>query len=69
MRDNHFSYYINVGQTIGIIGGLYTIIRAIKLEEQKAGIEHRTFVEVVCDDILKIKDWYEDNFKHVTYEW
>ena len=63
--SGHTSYYINVGQTIGIVGALILCWRALKLEEAKAGIEHRSVREVISDDIRKAQDWY---YKNVAYK-
>ena len=59
---NHVSLYINVGQTIGIVGGLILGFRAIRLEEAKAGIAKRPFVEVLKEDFRRVRNFYEDNF-------
>lgn len=59
---NHVSYYVNVGQTLGVIGGLILGFKAIKLEEVKAGIQRRPIKEVIVDDIRRVKTWYSDNF-------
>lgn len=59
---NHVSYYINVGQTLGILGGLTLGFRALRLEEQKAGIQNRPLLEVIKTDIGRIKVWYSDTF-------
>lgn len=61
------SWYVNVGQTLGIIGGLTLGFRALKLEEKKAGIQHRSVKEVVKEDVMRIKNWYYDNFKYRQY--
>lgn len=62
MKSNHTSYYVNVGQTIGIIGGLILGFKALRVEETKAGIEHRSVKEVICEDINRVKGWWSDNF-------
>lgn len=58
----HTSFYVNVGQTIGIIGGLFLGFRALRVEEAKAGIQHRPIKEVIHDDIVRVQHWYSDNF-------
>lgn len=61
-RTNHTSYYINVGQVLGIAGGLFLGWKALRLEEQKAGIQHRPIKDVITDDVRRVKNWYSDNF-------
>lgn len=61
------SYYVNVGQTIGIIGGLILGFKALRVEEAKAGIERRPIKEVIHDDILRVRNWYYDNFAYKQY--
>ena len=63
----HTSYYVNVAQTIGIVGGVVLGFKALRIEEAKAGIEHRPIKEVVQDDILRVKNWYYDNFTYKQY--
>lgn len=58
----HASYYINVAQTLGIVGGLMLGFKALRVEEAKAGIQHRTVKEVIVDDVRRVKNWYSDNF-------
>lgn len=65
--SGHTSYYINVGQTIGVIGALVLGWKALKIEEAKAGIEHRTVREVISDDISKMQDWYYKNIAYKQY--
>lgn len=60
--SGHTSYYINVGQTIGIVGGLILGFKALRVEETKAGIQRRPLKDVVVDDIRRVKNWYSDNF-------
>ena len=67
MARPQVSWYVNVGQTLGIIGGLTLGFRALKLEEKKAGIQHRSVKEVVKEDVMRIKNWYYDNFKYRQY--
>lgn len=62
MKSNHTSYYVNVGQTLGIIGGLILGFKALRLEETKAGIQHRPIKDVVVEDINRVKNWWSDNF-------
>ncbi len=61
-KTGRVSYYVNVGQTLGIIGGLILGAKAIKLEEAKAGIQHRSIKEVIVDDVRRVRTWYADNF-------
>ena len=61
------SWYVNVAQTIGITGGLLLGFRALRLEERKAGIEHRSVKEVIAEDVERIKNWYYDNVKYKQY--
>ncbi len=63
----HTSFYINVGQTIGIVGGLILGFKAIRLEEAKAGIQRRPIKEVIADDVNRVRQWYYDNFKYRQY--
>ncbi len=60
--SGHTSYYVNVGQTIGIVGGLILGFKALRVEEAKAGIEHRPLKDVIVDDVRRVKSWYSDNF-------
>ena len=60
--SGHTSYYVNVAQTIGIVGGLILGFKALRVEEAKAGIEHRPLKDVVVDDVRRVKNWYSDNF-------
>ena len=59
-------HYVNVGQTIAIVGGLILGGRYLKLAETKAGIERRTIKEVVIDDIDKVRDAWR-NFRYRQY--
>lgn len=61
-RTGHVSWYVNVGQTIGLIGGLILGFKALKVEEAKAGIESRPIKEVILDDVQRVRRWYSDNF-------
>lgn len=61
-KTGHVSWYVNVGQTLGIVGGLILGFKAIRMEEAKAGIQRRTVKEVVTDDIQRVRRWYSDNF-------
>lgn len=65
--SGHTSYYVNVGQTIGIVGGLILGFKALRVEEAKAGIQHRPIKEVINDDILRVKNWYYNNFAYKQY--
>lgn len=58
MGSNHVSYYVNVGQIVGIIGGIYIAKKAIDLEYEKLHIKPRSFRDVVKDfiDSLPKKD-------------
>lgn len=49
----HVSYYVNVGQVIAVIGGVYVAIRAIRLKEYEAGLYDRSFSEVFHDFVNK----------------
>lgn len=60
--SNHRSYYINVGQILGIGAAGYLGWRALRLEEQKAGIQHRKISDVISDDIQKVRNWWTDTF-------
>ncbi len=62
MANNRAHYYINVAQTIGIVGGLVLGFKALRVEETKAGIEHRPVKEVIIDDVCRVKKWWSDNF-------
>lgn len=61
-NTRHFSYYVNVGQIVAILGGLALGNRVIRLEEAKAGIEHRSIMEVIHDDVKKVGDWCDRTF-------
>ena len=61
------SWYVNVAQTIGITGGLLLGFRALRLEERKAGIEHRSVKEVIAEDVRRVRNWWEDNFRYKQY--
>lgn len=65
--SNHRQYYINVGQVLGIVGGLIVANRALRLEETKAGIEHRPIKEIIANDVLKVRKWFEDTFLYRQY--
>lgn len=67
MARPQVSWYVNVGQTLGIIGGLTLGFRALRLEEKKAGIEHRSVKEIIQEDVMRIKNWYYDNFQYRQY--
>lgn len=60
--SGHTSYYVNVAQTLGIVGGLILGFKALRVEEAKAGIQHRTVKEVIVDDVRRVKTWWSDNF-------
>ncbi len=60
--SGHTSYYINVGQTIGIIGGLVLGFKALRVEEAKAGIQRRPLKDVLVDDVRRVQRWWSDNF-------
>lgn len=61
-HSGHTSYYVNVGQTIGVIGGLILGFKALRVEEAKAGIQRRPLKDVIVDDVRRVKQWYSDNF-------
>lgn len=61
-KSNHISWYVNLGQTVGIVGGLVLGFKALRLEEQKAGIQRRPVKEIIADDIRRVKNWCSDNF-------
>lgn len=67
MARPHVSWYVNVGQVLGIVGGLTLGFKALRVEEAKAGIQRRSVKEVIQDDIERIKNWYYDNFKYRQY--
>ena len=58
----HFSYYINVGQTIGVIGAIFLGYKAIKLEEKKADIYDEPLSEVIANDIERLHSWLNSIF-------
>ena len=60
--SGHTSWYVNVGQTIGVVGGLILGFKALRVEEAKAGIQHRPIKDVIVDDIRRVRNWYSDNF-------
>lgn len=60
--SGHTSYYVNIGQTIGIVGGLILGFKALRVEEAKAGIQRRPLKDVIVDDVRRVKQWYSDNF-------
>lgn len=55
-------FYVNVAQTIGVVGGLVLGFKAIRLEEEKAGISHKPIKEVVEEDVRRVRNWYINNF-------
>lgn len=59
---NHTSYYVNVGQTIGVVGAIILGWRALKVEEAKAGIQQRSVVDILKDDACRIQQWYDKTF-------
>lgn len=62
MARPQISWYINVAQTLGIAGGLVLGFKALRLEEAKAGIQHKTIKEVLQEDALRVRNWYSNNF-------
>jgi hypothetical protein len=67
MAKPQVSYYINVAQTLGITGGLLLGFRALRLEERRAGIERRPVKEVITEDVRRVRNWWEDNFRYKQY--
>jgi len=67
MAKPQVHWYVNVGQTLGIAGGLLLGWKALRVEEAKAGVEHRSVKEVLLDDVERVKQWYYDNFKYRQY--
>lgn len=65
MATQHRSYYINVGQVLGVIGTVYLGTRALKLEEEKARIERRPITEIVKEDYERVKNWVGDRFYRI----
>lgn len=65
MATQHRSYYINVGQVLGVIGTVYLGTRALKLEEEKAGIERRPITEVIKEDYERVKNWVGDKLYRI----
>lgn len=57
MATRHVSYYVNLSTFVGVVGSIYLGVRALALEEAKAGIEHRPFLDIVKEDCTKVKDW------------
>lgn len=62
------SYYVNVGQTLGIISAAYLGWRALRLEEAKAGIQHKTVKEVVQEDVVRARNWWNENVRYRMYQ-
>lgn len=62
MKTNHVSWYVNVGQVLGIGGGLLLGFKALDIEAKKAGIEHRPLKEVLYEDVIRVKHWVSDTF-------
>lgn len=58
IRTRHFSHYINWGQIFTVATGGYLALRALKLEEFKAGMEHKPLTEVLKEDGEKITSWF-----------
>ncbi len=54
MHTRHFSYYVNVPQTLGVITAGVCAWRWIKMEEAKAGIEDRPVIDLIKEDGSKI---------------
>ena len=57
-------YYVNVSQTLGVLCAGVLAWKAIRLEEAKAGIQHKTIREVVAEDVSRIRDFFG---RHTTY--
>ena len=62
-RTRHFSHYINWGQVLTVGVGGYLAARALKLEEFKAGMEHKPLTQVIAEDAAKVKDWWHTNVR------
>lgn len=62
--SRHVNYHVNVAQVLGIVGGLALGFRALKLEETKAGIQHRPMKDVLYEDAAAVHKWWNDNFGH-----
>ena len=53
-HTRHFSYYINVPQTVGIIIGGFCLWRWIKMEEAKALHFNRSFIDICKEDLTRM---------------
>lgn len=69
MKTGHVSYYINVGQTLGVIGLFALGWKALKIEEAKAGLQNRSVIDILHDDAIRLQDWYNRNVSHQTYRY
>ncbi len=58
IRTRHFSHYINWGQMFTVATGGYLALRALKLEEYKAGMQRKPLGEVLKEDGEKIASWF-----------
>lgn len=57
MATRHVSYYVNLSTLAGVIGSVYVATRALALEEAKAGIEHKPLMDIVKEDVEKVRNW------------
>ncbi len=62
-------FYINVSQVLGITAFTYLAVRFLKLEEHKAGMQHKSVVDVIKEDVGKASEWVSSRryrmYRHV----
>lgn len=67
-RTGHISWYINIGQTLGIAAAAYLGARFLKLEEHKAGMQRRSLKDVVLDDVAAVREkWYDFRYRQYRH--
>lgn len=62
------NYYINVGQVLGITVAGILGWKAIRLEEAKAGIQHKSVKEVLQEDVMRVHGWWNENIRYKMYQ-
>lgn len=67
MPTRHFSYYVNLSHLAAIAAGTYLGIRWLRVEEAKAGIQQRSMLEVITDDIGAARRWWNNNVAYRQY--
>ena len=67
-HTRHFSYYINVGQIIGVAGAVLLGREYFKLAKEEAGIQERPVTEVLREKWVNAKRWINENVRFRTYQ-